>query len=62
MGVTAPGGIIVAPGGGPYWALGNGCRGGAPLQTVVGVEKGVVAPVAVTIIAPPGVTLGIVDD
>ena len=51
----------MAPGGGPYWALGNGCRGGAPLQTVVGVEKGV-APVAVTTIAPPGVTLGIDED
>ena len=44
-------------GGGPYWALGNGCLGGAPLHMVVGVVKGV----AVTTTAPPGV-LANVDD
>ena len=42
-------------------ALGNGRGGPPPLQTVVGVEKGV-APVAVTTIAPPGVTLEYDDD
>ena len=45
---------MAAPGGGgPYWALGKGCLGGAPAHTVVGVAKGV-APEAVTTTAPPG--------
>ena len=42
---------MAAPGGGPYWALGKGWRGGAPAHTVVGVAKGV-APEAVTTTAP----------
>ena len=60
--MAAPTGMIAVPGGGPYCVLGNGCRGGAPLQTVlVGVAKGV-APVAVTTMAPPGEALTIADD
>ena len=42
---------MAAPGGGPYWALGKGWRGGAPAHSVVGVAKGV-APEAVTTTAP----------
>ena len=55
----APCGEGVPPGGGPYWALGNGCLGGAPLQIVVGVVKG--EAVTTTAAAQPGV-LARVDD
>lgn len=40
-----PEGSRGAPGGGPYCVFGNGCLGGAPLDTVVGVVNGV-APTA----------------
>ena len=48
VGVTVPTGIIAVPGGGPYWVFGNGCLGGAPLQTVL-LGMG---PAAVTTLGP----------
>ena len=46
--MTVPTGIIAVPGGGPYWVFGNGCLGGAPLQTVL-LGMG---PAAVTTLGP----------